>query len=168
MVVLYHHGGGGGTGRPLLPFVSGGTGSSSFVVLGPCHREWVVVLGPHCCSSVVVVGPHHCSCMVVWGLTPCSCMHGGAGSLSPFVGDSAGPLCMVVWGLVRRLLVRVMGCCLCLWALITVHGCPWAVITVCALSEVVDGGGAHLLGDVALLSFLLWWLWVMDVCDSNY
>ena len=64
--------------------------------------------------------------------------------------------------------VRVMGCCLCLQVLVVVHGCPWAVIAICALFEVVDGGGIHLLGDIALPSFLLWWLWVTDVCDGNY
>jgi len=31
------------------------------------------------------------------------------------------------------------SCCLCLWALIVLHGCLWAVVTVCALFE-VDGG----------------------------
>ena len=50
----------------------------------------------------------------------------------------------------RHSMVRVVGCCLCLWALIILHGCLWAVVAVCALFEVVDGGGVHLLGDVAL------------------
>jgi len=42
------------------------------------------------------------------------------------------------------------SCCLCLRVLIILHGCLWVVVTVCALFEVVDGSGVHLLGDVAL------------------
>ena len=50
----------------------------------------------------------------------------------------------------HHLMVRVVGCCLCFWALFVLHGCLWVVITVCAMFEVVDGGGVRLLGDVAL------------------
>jgi len=41
LLYMLKKGGGGraGTGRPLLPFVSGGTMSSLFVVLGPRRRE---------------------------------------------------------------------------------------------------------------------------------
>jgi len=38
-------------------FSGGGTGLSSFAVLGPCRHEWVVVLGPRHCSLVMVLGP---------------------------------------------------------------------------------------------------------------
>jgi len=34
--------------------------------------------------------------------------------------------------------------------------------------KVVDGHGIHWLGYVALPSFLLWWLWAMDVHDGDY
>jgi len=42
------------------------------------------------------------------------------------------------------------SCCLCLQVLVVLHGCLWAVVAVCALFEVVDGGSVHLLGDMAL------------------
>ena len=45
-------------------------------------------------------------------------------------------------------MVRVVGCCLCLQALIILHGCLWVVVAVCALFKVVDGGGVHLVGVV--------------------
>jgi len=174
VVVLYRHGGGGGRGRPLSPFIGGGIGSSSFMVLGPRCREWVVVLGPCCCSSVVVVGPRRHSCMVVWGLAPCLCMRGGAGSSLPFIGDSAGPLCMVVWGLIRIhqwwYWALATVCAWWYWAIVTIHAwwcgasftvCAWwcwVLITICACWQgslftihatgpsllFIDGGAGHL------------------------
>jgi len=50
----------------------------------------------------------------------------------------------------HHLMVRVVGCCLCLQALVVLHGCLWSVVTVCALFKVVDGSGIRLLGDMAL------------------
>jgi len=57
---------------------------------------------------------------------------------------------LVPWSSWSLLSFEGEGGCLCLQVLVIVHGCLWAVVAVCALFKVVDGGGIHLLGDVAL------------------
>jgi len=167
---------GGGTGPSLL-FMHGGTGPSSPFMdggVGPCSPfmrggagSLFTVRGTGCSSLLIGGGAGRLLFMWycrrhLWMVLPgAHCIiHGWWwwALVAPFVGGTGAPLrfsCAMVrvaphCGPGCHSRVRVMGCCSCLWVLIVVHGCLWAVIAVCALFEVVAGSSIHLLGDVAL------------------
>jgi len=73
----------------------------ALVLCRVCHL-WVT-LG--CC--LWVVGFIRGGCTSFMASTPF--VGGGTGSSLPFIGDGAGPWCMVVWALVRRSSVVVVG-----------------------------------------------------------
>jgi len=174
---------------PRSPFVVLGPHRCSCNLAGvlvhhSCYWALVTVGGWWYWVLVAVHATWHGSSFTVHATGPLSLLGvGGTGSSLPFISGGAGICGWCCWALVA--LFMGGGGAPCRVSCAMVHGSSslslegegHGLLFVCRCSllfmgahglEVVDGHGVRWLGDVALPSFLLWWLWAMDVCDGDY